>query len=90
MASRVPLLRSGRGERAIADGLPTAEPPLGDGGSREARPSERRRTGEPSSARPGRRYPGPSLYFPRIVGLVMAIRVVTFDFWETLVKDSPD
>jgi hypothetical protein len=51
MASRVPLLRSGRGERAIADRLPWPEPPLRDWGSREARPRERRRTGEPSPAR---------------------------------------
>jgi hypothetical protein len=53
MASRVPLLRSGRGERAIAGRLATSEPPLGDEGSRENRPSERRRTGEPSPARKG-------------------------------------
>jgi hypothetical protein len=51
MASRVAVGRAGRGERAIGSRLATAEPPLGDAGSREARPSERRRTGEPSPAR---------------------------------------
>jgi hypothetical protein len=61
MASRVPLLRSGRGERVIADRLATPEPPLG--GSRETRPSERRRTGEPWSARLGLPRPG-----SRIIG----------------------
>jgi hypothetical protein len=61
MASRVPLLRSGRGERAIAGGVPFPEPPLGNGGSPEARPDERRRTGEPARARlePSRSGPQP-------------------------------
>ena len=51
MASRVAVRSAGWGERVIAGRLPTPEPPLGDGGSREAHPSERRCTGEPSPAR---------------------------------------
>jgi hypothetical protein len=58
MASRVAVRSAGRGERAGTVRLPSPEPPLGDGGTREAHPSERRRTGEPSPARLGFPRPG--------------------------------
>src|SRR5712692_4444905 len=58
MASRVAVRSAGRGERAGTVRLPSPEPPLGDGGTREAHPSERRRTGEPLPARLGFPRPG--------------------------------
>src|SRR2546425_3491745 len=52
MASRVAVRSARRGERAVAGWLPSLPPPPGDGGSREARPSGRRRTGEPFRREP--------------------------------------
>ena len=51
MASRVAVRSPGRGERVIA-GWPPSRCPLWGMGGRETRPSERRRTGEPSRREP--------------------------------------
>jgi hypothetical protein len=61
MAGCVAVRSAGRGEGAIGDWMPWRDPRVGDGGPREARPSEPRRTGEPSSARLGPPHPDPGV-----------------------------